>query len=107
LNIPIFGNAEKIRMQIGASREKGASLSIANIKRVVRDLLHLHGNVIDLSVVAKPDEDAPSEPMDFLEARLQADIPVPLGAGRRYGREERFRALAQAYETWRNNGQLQ
>jgi len=106
LNMPLLGGAENVRIQVSASRGRAGSLIVNHVRQAVTDLLGLRENVAQLSVVAKETEDSPNEAVDFLEARLRADIPVPLGAGRRYGRDARLQALRQAFETWRANGQL-
>lgn len=107
LSVPIMGGARTLRMQVSAGQKRGASLAIDQVRQAVHDLLGLKDDLIELSVTAKESEDAPSEPVDFLEARLQADIPVPITAGRRYGQAERLAALRQAFQIWQTNGLLQ
>lgn len=105
LSTPLIGTAAKVRIQVAASRDRGASLALNQVHQAIDDLVGLREDVSELQIVAKESEDAPSEPVDFLEARLEADIPVAR-TGRRYGRTDRWSALQQALETWRRNGQL-
>jgi hypothetical protein len=106
LDAPLVGGAETIRVQIAAGRKKASSLILNDVKAAVTDLLGLKDDVTELSIVAKETEDGPSEPVDFLEARLEADIPLTLGAGRRYARDSRIAALKQSFDAWRANGLL-
>ncbi|TIR15520.1 MAG: hypothetical protein E5X34_28915 [Mesorhizobium sp.] len=105
LNTPLIGTASKVRIQISAARDRASSLALNQVRQAVDDLVGLREDVSELQLIAKETEDSPSEPVDFLEARLEADIPVQR-VGRRYGRNERWVALRQALDTWRANGQL-
>lgn len=106
LDTPILGDAERVRLHVAAGQRRGASLRVQNVIRAVRDLLPMREQLYDLNVTAKAHEDAPSEPVDFLEARLEADMPILVGPNRRYGRDERFAALQQTHEIWSANGLL-
>jgi hypothetical protein len=105
LDSPLVGSSERIRLQLSASRMRGTSLAVNHVKSLVTDLLGVRDEVYDLKITAQENEDAPKEPVDFIEARLEADIPV-VRAGRRYGRPERWAALRQAFDTWAANGQF-
>ncbi|WP_230534167.1 DUF6731 family protein [Microvirga roseola] len=105
LDNPVVGSAEQIKLQIVAGRGRAATLAVAPVRQLVTDLLGVREDVVELSITARETEEAPSEPMDFIEARLQADIPIQR-TGRRYGRRERWTALRQAFEAWRDNGQF-
>jgi hypothetical protein len=105
LNHPLFGNAEMFTFQLRAPRHRGASLNLAAVRQFCGELLGLGDEVGALQVSVREAEEDPSEPLDLLEARLQADVPVER-AGRRYGRNERWAALRQTLEVWAANGQL-
>jgi len=106
LSNPVVGSSDRLNFSISAGRAKSASLSVDSVKRMVAELLGFKGDVMQLSIVAREGEDAPSEPIDLLNARLEADIPVPR-AGRRIARADRFKALHQAFDAWSSNGQLE
>lgn len=106
LDNPLMGSAERVRLQISAGRARATSLAVNHVKQLVTDLLGARDDVDALRITAQETEDAPKEPVDFIEARLEADIPVAR-VGRRYGRNERWAALRQAYDTWNANGQFQ
>jgi hypothetical protein len=80
-------------------------LRVNHVRSIVSELIGIRDDVSELNVLAKETEDSPSEPVDFINARLEADIPVHR-TGRRYGQRERWAALKQTYDTWRENGQL-
>lgn len=105
LNNPLIGSADRVRIQLAASRDRAGSLAVNHVRQVVSDLLGVRDELFDLSVMAKETEESPTEPVDLVEARLEADIPVQR-IGRRYGRDERWQVLQQAFATWRANGQL-
>ncbi|MET4244607.1 DUF6731 family protein [Bradyrhizobium sp. RT10b] len=103
LDNPLVGSAEKIRISLSAGRARAGSLAVNHVKQIVHDLLGARDDVDALNITAQESEEAPKEPVDFIEARLEADIPVAR-VGRRYGRPERWAALKQAYDTWNANG---
>jgi hypothetical protein len=105
LDMPLMGGAQTVQFQISAGRGKEASLAPSRVKQAVRDLLSVREEITALSIVAKENEDAPREPIDFLDARLEAEVTVPL-VGRRYPRAERLAALRQTFETWSQDRQL-
>jgi hypothetical protein len=105
LDNPLIGSAERVRLQLSAGRARPSSIAVNQVQSIVADLLGVRDDVFDLKVVAQENEDAPKEPVDFIEARLEADIPVAR-VGRRYGLQERWAALRQAFNTWNANGQF-
>ncbi|MDB5596268.1 MAG: hypothetical protein JWM36_3229 [Hyphomicrobiales bacterium] len=105
LSNPLVGSAEKFSFSISAQRGKTSTLNLSQAKSFISDLLGIKEDVFSLCITAREDEDAPSEPIDLLRARLEADIPVQK-TGRRFGRKERFAALRQAFEAWQANQQL-
>lgn len=105
LSNPLVGSAQKIRLQLSAGRARGASLAVNYVQQMISDLLGVREDVETLNISAQENEEAPTEPIDFIEARLEADIPVHR-VGRRYGRQERWNALNQAFSTWSANGQF-
>lgn len=105
LSNPLIGTAAKVRVQVSAARDRTSSLVINHVQQAIDDLIGVRDEVSELQIVAKEAEDSPREQVDFLDARLEADIPVQR-TGRRYGRAERWVALRQALDTWRANGQL-
>jgi hypothetical protein len=102
---PILGNAEELRFQIRAARQRGASLNLIAIRQFVREMMGLREEIGTLEVIVKEVEEAPSEPLDLLDARLQIEMSVER-TGRRYGRSERWAALTRALDTWTAQGQL-
>ena len=106
LDNPLVGSAEKIRLQLSAGRARGMSLAVTHVHQLITDLLGARDDVYDLNITAQETEDSSKEPVDFIEARLEADIPVAR-VGRRYGRTERWAALKQAYDIWTTNGNFQ
>lgn len=105
LRHPLIAAGDKVRVEVSAARPRGSSLALNHVYSAVDDLLSSREDVTNLEVVARESEEAPSEPLDLLEARLEADIPVTR-SGRRFGRNDRWSALKQAYDTWQANGQL-
>jgi hypothetical protein len=105
LDNPLIGSAEKVRLQLSAGRARPSSIAVNHVKSMITDLLGVRDEVYDLKIIAQENEDAPKEPVDFIEARLEADIPVAR-VGRRYGLQERWAALRQAFNTWNANGQF-
>jgi hypothetical protein len=103
---PIIGNAEELRFQIKASRQRGASLNIGAVRQYVGEMIGLGDEIGTLEVIVKEVEEAPSEPLDLLDARLQIEVSVER-AGRRYGRNERWAALTHALDTWAAQRQLE
>ena len=80
-------------------------LSLEAVKEMVSELLGLRDDVSAIQIMGMETEDSPQEPLDLLEARLEADPPV-VKTGRRYGRQERWAALMQTFDIWHGNGQL-
>jgi hypothetical protein len=105
LNTPLVGSAETLRLQLSVSRGRGKSLSLNHVRQIATDLLGLRDDVSTLEITAMESDDAPREPIDLLQARLEADIPIQR-TGRRYGRDERWAALRQTFAVWSSNGQL-
>ena len=105
LNNPLIGTADRIRLQVSAAKGRASSLALNQVRQAIDDLLGLREDVSQLEVTAKETEDAPSEAVDFIEARLEADIPIAR-QGRRYGRDDRWAALNQALQAWRADGRL-
>jgi hypothetical protein len=103
LDNPLVGSADRIRLQISAGRARATSLAANHVRQIVSDLMGARDDVDALNITAQETEDSPKEAIDFIEARLEADIPVAR-VGRRYGRSERWAALRQAYDTWNTNG---
>jgi type IV pilus biogenesis protein CpaD/CtpE len=102
LNNPLVGSADRIRIQLSAGRARATSLAVNHVRQIVTDLMGARDDVDALNITAQETEDSPKEPVDFIEARLEADIPVAK-VGRRFGRDERLSALRQAYDTWNAN----
>lgn len=71
------------------------------IKDAVRSLLGERANLTELKIIAREDEEAPAAPIDFLEARLQVDVPLVLNGAQRYPLEERWEALQRTFQSWR------
>lgn len=105
LDNPLTGNAERVRFQVRAPRRRGASLNVTAIRQFVGEMLGHHENVGALEVTIREVEEGPSEPLDFLDARLEMDVPVAR-VGRRYGKNERWAALREAMDHWAANGHL-
>lgn len=106
LNGPLVESAESITVCLNAGRSRASSLSLARARELIGELLGMREDISQLRIEGRDDEDAPREPLDLLEARLQADIPVPRGTDHRYGRAERWAALKQAFDVWRGDGKL-
>lgn len=101
----LVSSAETISIQITAARSK--SLLSAEVRRYVSEMLGIRDDVTQLVVLAKQDEEAPSEPIDLLQAQLMLDIPVELEGNKgRYDLNRRWAALSEAYQRWRDDGQL-
>lgn len=105
LDNPLIGHSDRVRIHVSAARARASSLALNDVRQAVSDLLGFRDEVSELQVTAKETEESPSEPIDFLNARLEAD-PAVLREGRRYGREHRWEALRHALSTWQANGQL-
>jgi hypothetical protein len=74
LDNPLVGSADRIRIQLSASRGRAASLAVNHARSIVSELIGIREDVLELHVLAKETEDSPSEPVDFINARLEADI---------------------------------
>ncbi len=105
LDLPLTGGAEQLKFKISAGRKKENHLSKSRVVQAVRELLGSPDDLSDLTVIAKRNEDAPSEPIDFLDARVEADEAI-VADGSRYPRRERQRALARVFKEWRDAGLL-
>ncbi len=105
LDMPIMGGAQNVQFEISAGRGKERSLHPNRVRQAVRELLAAREEINSLTVTAKENADAPSEPVDFLDARLETDVEVAL-VGRRYPRAQRLAALRLAFETWRDDDLL-
>lgn len=101
LDNPLVAQAETLKVEIKASKKRDASLPLSLIKDAVRSLLGERANLTELKIVAREDEEAPAAPIDFLEARLQADVPLVLHGAQRYPLEERWEALQRTFQSWR------
>ncbi len=106
LDNTVVQSAQNVTIEVSAGRNRGAALVLEPAKQLINDLLGVRDEVSQLRVTGQQDEDAPREPIDLLEARLQADIPLVRGPDHRYGRAERWAALDQAYDAWIGSGHL-
>lgn len=105
LRNPLVGSAETLSMRLSVNSARGRSLSIEHVKELVGDLLGHRDDVQKLEIVAKENDEAPREPIDLLEARLEAYMPLER-TGRRFARETRLSALRQCFSAWVSNGQF-
>lgn len=105
LNHPLVSSSDTLRIQLSVSRRRGKSLALNHVRTIASDLLDARDDVSKLEIVAKEDDEAPREPLDLLEARLEADPPILL-RGRRAAREDRWQAIRQTLDIWHANGQL-
>ncbi len=105
LATPVVGSAANLNFEISAGRKRGASLNVSGIRQMVQDALGLGDEVQALEAVIRETEDAPSEPIDLLQARLEADVRVDR-TGRRFGRNERWATLRGVLDSWAAEGRL-
>jgi hypothetical protein len=105
LSNPLVGSSDKFKFRLSVGKEKGRSLSLDAVKNTITELLGLRDDVTSIQVTGMDSEESPQEPIDLLEARLEADPPV-IRTGRRYGRAERWDALMSTFNIWHGNGQL-
>jgi hypothetical protein len=73
---------------------------------MISDLSGIKDELEELEVVARKNEDCPSELIDLFESRLSSDIPVLYGEHTRLPRQERWSALSSCYAVWSANKQL-
>lgn len=107
LDDEIAPGAATVSMSITAGRRRDAGLDVATVKRFVQTLLGVQSEVTKLKVLLREDVHAPSEPLDLLQARLEDNIAVaPDPRGRRLTRSDRWAALRQAHDKWRDAGLL-
>ena len=106
LDNPIVASAQTVKLEITADRTRQNSLSVEGVKQVVTQALGLREDVSRLAVSGREDEIGPSEPIDLLEARLQANMSLHLGTAQRYERVDRFGAVRRAHDLWSDGGQL-
>jgi hypothetical protein len=105
LDTPVVGSAANLNFEISAGRKRRDSLNIDAVRRMVQEALGFGDDIHALEAVIRETEDAPSEPLDLLEARLQSNVRVDL-TGRRYARNERWAALSGALNDWAAEGRL-
>jgi hypothetical protein len=105
LATPVVGTAANLNFEIRAGRKRGATLNVLAIRQMVQEALGLGDEVQALEAVVKETEEGLSEPIDLLQARLEADVRVQR-TGPRYGRNERWAALNTALAEWAAEGRL-
>jgi len=104
LRAPLPDGTETLKISISAGAR--GSLARHGAMRMVDDIRRL-GHAAQAAVVrGKPTDDDPYEKVDLIEERLSVSADIPLGPGRRYSRDDRWHALAQALVTWRDSGEL-
>jgi hypothetical protein len=62
LDNPLVGSADRIRIQLSASRGRAGSLAVNHVRSIVSELIGIRDDVSELNVLAKETEDSPSEP---------------------------------------------
>jgi hypothetical protein len=105
LSNPLVGSSETFSFSLSVSRTRGKTLSLEHVRQIAAELLGSRDDVSKIQITGMESDDSPREPLDLLQARLEADPPIPR-IGRRYDRKDRWAALKQTYDIWLSNGQL-
>jgi hypothetical protein len=98
--------AETITVTLSAGRQKQSQLSLHNIKNQIKQLLtgsrEDQLSVLSAKVHLKEELTSKVEVVDLFKQRMELDIPISLGSDRRYAVEDRWQALQDARNKWRN-----
>jgi hypothetical protein len=106
LRAPLPEGVETISISISATATKNSHLGNAGVMGIVADLQRLGSNLHKAIVRGKPTLEDKIEEVDLIEERLSTTADLTVGAGRRYSRDDRWRALHHALDVWRREGQL-
>jgi hypothetical protein len=106
LRQPLPAGVETIEMTIGASTKKNSKLDANAATEFITSILAIGPAVKRAIVKAKRGVNDPVETIDLVEERVGRDILVAMGDGGRYPTRDRWAALREAWEAWREAGQL-
>lgn len=106
LDAPLPGGLNILRVTMTSSGESGAGLDREQSISMVENLRQFGGEVKRLFVKAKSVEKAKTEEIDLLKDRLEVEIPLNLGTDSRYSQRDRWSALRDQYQEWRDSGDL-
>ncbi|GFE96549.1 DUF6731 family protein [Gluconobacter sp. Gdi] len=101
----LVSGSDTLSVQIRASRKRGRSLAVQDIKSAAR-LLVKEQNIQTLKLKTQEDENSPTHVLDLLEARLTEEVNLTLGDQQRYPDVVRWTALKRAYYKWSEEGLL-
>jgi hypothetical protein len=91
---------------MASSARREGNLERSTAMEIVNGLRGLGADVYTLLVRARDAERGKAEEIDLLKDRLQVDVPMSLGADRRFAQRDRWDALRRQYEEWREAGVL-
>jgi hypothetical protein len=106
LDAPLPGGIDTLRIIMASSARREGNLERSTAMEIVNGLRGLGADVYTLLVRARDAERGKAEEIDLLKDRLQVDVPMSLGADRRFAQRDRWDALRRQYEEWREAGVL-
>lgn len=106
LDAPLPGGIDTIQVKMKAAGPRNSDLGREGVMGYVTDLRRMGAEVKRLMVKGKATEGAPIDEIDLIEERLSGDTPIRMGRGLRYTTEDRWRALSEAMQQWRDAGHL-
>lgn len=104
---PLAGESQKIHMTFSSGREQFSTLPVRIARNIVEQFRNIPESTSILRVKGKDGFDLDTKVIDFLQETLYTDIEVEMAVGRRYLRERRWSALAEAFEHWRGSRLLE
>lgn len=100
LRAPLPEGVETISMRLVAAAGRDGALGVGRARGLINDLQRAGASLHRAVVKGRPNREDPLDTIDLVEERISADPDLPLGAGRRYSRNDRWGALSTTLRQW-------
>lgn len=106
LNAPLPDGIERLRVTMIATEDRGSHMDRNEVMGFVNDLLDARRIVRHAKVKGRQFDLGQTEDLNLLDEQLSIAFDVPVGAGGRFARTDRWTALERALTGWIEGGDI-